>query len=226
MRVLRGRAPTIDADRAAVAGMLDRVAATGEPAVRVWRPHRQVAFGRRDVRAAGYERAAAAARERGFPPAERSVGGHAVAYAGTTVAFARVTPLADVREGLDARYEAAVADVRAALSALGVDAEWGEPPDSFCPGGHSLQRDGKLAGVAQRVRTGAALTAGVVVPRDHDALAAVLEPVYAALDVPFDPSSVGSVERAGGDGDPDAVVAALEDALVGDAATTVERVDG
>jgi hypothetical protein len=98
--VVRGRRGTPDADRLATRALLDRVADTGQPAVRVWAPHRIVAFGRRDARSAGFEDAAAAAREHGFAPVERSVGGRAVAYDGeTTLAFARITPLDDVRGG-------------------------------------------------------------------------------------------------------------------------------
>ena len=224
MRVLRGRAATIDADRQASASMLDRTAETGESAVRVWRPHRQVAFGRRDAREEGFDRARAAARRHGFPPVERDVGGRAVAYTGTTVAFARTEPVADLREGLDDRYERATAAVERALGRLGVDAERGEPPDSFCPGTHSLRAGGKLAGIAQRVQQDAAVVAGVLVVADREGIAAVLDDVYGALGVAFDAASVGSVEQAGGDADPETVVATVEEELAGEADVQIEQV--
>jgi octanoyl-[GcvH]:protein N-octanoyltransferase len=215
--VVRGRLADPVADGAATATLRDRVADAGQPAVRVWAPHRIVPFGRRDTRSDGYDAAAAAAREHGYEPVERSVGGRAVAYDGeTTLAFARVTPVDGVRGGLDERYDALTRDVLAALAALGVDATEGEPPESFCPGQHSLQREGKLAGLAQRVTQGAAITSGVLTVANHDDLAAVLDDVYGALDVPFDPESVGSVANAGGPSDPDPVREAFEDALVGD----------
>lgn len=217
MRVLRGRAGTVDADRERTGAMLARTAETGEPAVRVWTPPRHVAFGRRDAAASGYDRAVAAARDRGFPPVERRVGGRAVAHTGSTVAFAHAVPVDDPRTGLTARYEAAVERVRRALATLGVDATAGEPADSFCPGSHSLRCDGKVAGVAQRVRSDAALVAGCVVVADREAFVGVLDPVYDALGQPFDPGSVGSVAAAGGPAETDAVAAAVEDALVGDA---------
>ncbi|MEF8774048.1 MAG: lipoate--protein ligase family protein [Halobacteriales archaeon] len=225
MRVLRGRGADIDADRQTTADMLSTVAETGEPAVRVWQPHRQMAFGRRDTNSDDYEAAAAAARERGFPPIERSVGGNAVAYTGRTVAFARAEPIDDVRTGLDDRYEAAIEDVRRALSRLGVDAERGEPPGAFCPGQHSLSNRGKIAGIAQRIATDAAMVGGVVNVSDQEAIADVLAPVYDALGVAFRPGSIGSVARAGGNSDPEAVIDALETALVGDHESSVERVD-
>jgi lipoate-protein ligase A len=224
--VVRDRLPDAVADGDATATLRARVAATERPAVRVWAPGRIVAFGRRDVRSDGYDAAASAARDRGFDPVERSVGGRAVAYDGeTTLAFARITPVDDVREGLDARYDALITDVTRALADLGVDAERGEPAESFCPGQHSLQSGGKLAGLAQRVTQGAAITSGVLTVANHDALAAVLDAVYDALDVPFDPESVGSVAHAGGPDDPDVVRDALEAVLVGDREREVVPVD-
>ena len=205
--------------------MLDRTGETGEPAVRVWTPHRQVAFGRREAAEAGYDRAVAAARERGFDPVERSVGGRAVAYTGSTVAFAHAVPVANPRVGLDDRYDAAVGRLRRALASLGVDAVPGEPPDAFCPGSHSLQCGGKVVGIAQRVRTDAALVAGCVVVADRAAFADVIGAVYGALDQPFDPTSVGSVAAAGGPSDPDPVIDAVERELVGDEPTTVRRIE-
>ncbi|WP_424000882.1 lipoate--protein ligase family protein [Haloarcula salina] len=213
MRLLRGRADDPDCDSRRTREMADRVASDREPALRVWRPHRQVAFGRRDPSSDGYEQARAAARDRGYAVVERSTGGRAVAYTGSTVAVALAEPTDDPRGTIQSRYDRVSDSVRRALAECGVDARAGEPPDSFCPGSHSLQADGKVAGLAQRVRQSVAVVGAVVVVRDHEAVAAVLTPMYAALGVPFDPDSVGSVARAGGTGDPDRVVAALEAAL-------------
>lgn len=230
MRLCRGRAGTIEADRAVSDRLVERVADEREPAVRVWTPHRQLAFGRRDANEDGYERAREAAADRGFPPVEREVGGRAVAYTGSTVAFARLTPVEDPRSGLDERYDAALADLRAAVADLGVTAGEGEPPESFCPGSHSLQtaapdgRARKLAGLAQRVRRRVAVVAGVLLVDGHEAVADVLGAVYPALGVAFDPGTVGSLARAGGESDPTAAVEAVADALAGDAAVETERV--
>lgn len=228
--MFRGRGKTIEADRAVSERMLD-VAAEGEVSVRVWVPHRQVAFGRRDARLAGYEPAQTAARDRGFPPVERSVGGRAVAYDGeTTIAFARTEPIADFRRGASERYERMTDDVSAALDNLGVDVVRGEPDDSFCPGTHSLStastgnNGGKLVGIAQRVTSEAALVSGVLVVDHEDELAAVLDPVYGALGVPFDSESMGSVVSATGPIDSKTVRTTLETALSGNRLTTVERI--
>ncbi|KYH27864.1 hypothetical protein HAPAU_05390 [Halalkalicoccus paucihalophilus] len=225
MHVLRGRAGSIEADRRVTAEMLTAAGEEREPAVRVWTPSRQLAFGRRDANGPGYEEARRIAEGRGFPAVERSVGGRAVAYTGSTLAFAHAVPIEDSREGLTARYDGASERVRRALAGLGVETEHGEPPESFCPGTHSLREDGKVVGIAQRVTSRAALVSGIVIVADREEIAGVLSPVYDALSIPFDPGSVGSVARAGGPSDPKAVARAIEDELVGDARATVERVD-
>lgn len=224
MRVLRGRAADRTADRRVTAEMLDAVGDRREPAVRVWTPHRHLAFGRRDAHEPGYEEARQAAEKRGFPPVERGVGGRAVAYTGTTVAFALAVPIEDMRTGLDERYDHATERLRRTLAELGIDAERGEPPDSFCPGAHSLSATGKTVGIAQRVRSDAALVSGIVLVADHEEVVSVLDPVYSALGVPFDPDSVGSVARAGGPAAPETVARAIEDALVGERETRIERI--
>ena len=146
VHVYRGRAQTVDADREASAALFDH-AADGERAVRVWRPHRQVAFGRRDRNESGYEAAKQAAGDRDFPPVERAVGGRAVAYDGeTTMAFARAEPVADVRTGIQERYDAVTGALESALADLGIDVERGEPADAFCPGSHSLRLSGGVEG--------------------------------------------------------------------------------
>lgn len=212
MRVFRGRADTVAADDERTQTMVQRATETGEASLRVWTPHQQVAFGRRDAREEGYDRARTIAERRGYPAVEREVGGRAVAYTGSTVAFVYADPDAD-RTAIEARYERATDRLLAALDSLGVDAREGEPEHSFCPGTHSVQANGKIAGLAQRVRQTVAVTAGAAVVRDHEAIAAVLEPVYDALDVPFEPQTVGSVARAGGDDDPTAVCEALVDSF-------------
>ncbi|MFC4541171.1 biotin/lipoate A/B protein ligase family protein [Halosolutus amylolyticus] len=232
MHVFRGRAGTIEADRDVSRHLLS-VADDGEPAVRVWVPHRQVAFGRRDARLDGYDRAREAAREHGFPPVERSVGGRAVAYDGeTTIAFARAEPIDDFREGTDERYDRLTGALECVLEEFGLEIDRGEPDDAFCPGTHSLSaidaqgRRRKLVGIAQRVRRGAALVAGILLVAGREELASALADVYGALGVPLTPATVGSVQAAGGPGDPARIRTAIEDALVGDdhGSITVENV--
>lgn len=215
MRLVRGGVDDPEADLEVTATLLDRA---GETALRVWRPTRRVAFGRRDAASDSYERARATAEECGYRPVKRDVGGRAVAHTGETVAFSYVVATDAPRGGIRARYRGVTGLLKRALRSVGATAYRGEPEASFCPGAHSLQSGGKLAGIAQRVTDDAALVAGCVVVRERDgaAIAAVLDPVYRALEIPFDPDSVGSVEDAGGPGDSAAVVDAIESAFVGD----------
>ena len=213
MRVVRGGKDTPDADRAVTTALLDRVERDGETQLRVWTPPTQVAFGRRDTAAADYDRAREAARRRGYEPVERTVGGRAVAHTGTTLAFAYA---ATAEQSIQTRYRDVTELLERALRSLDVTVDRGEPDAAFCPGAHSLQHDGKLVGLAQRVRQDAALVAGYVVVRraDEAAIADVLTPVYRKLAVPFEPQSVGSVESAGGPGDPNCVADAIESVFV------------
>ena len=225
MRVFRGESDGLDAEDVVVQRMIDRAATDLGPTLRVWRPARHCSFGPRDVTADGYHRAREAAIERGFPPVERRTGGTAVAYTGSTVAVALAMPTADTDYELDTRYDEIATAIQRALWRLGVPAQRGEPADSFCPGSRALQWNGKLAGFAQRVTRGVALVGAVVVVRDHRSIGNVLDAVYDALGVPFDPEAVGSVERAGGSAEPDRVVRTFEEVLVEDADVTVEWVD-
>lgn len=225
MRVLRGRRADVKADRELTRTLTERARETREPAVRVWRPPKQVVFGRRDAREDGYARAVAAAEDREFPTTERESGGRAVAYTGRTVAFVRAEPVEAEREDVHARFERMSTDVQSALARLRVDATPGEPDAAFCPGSHSLQAEGKLVGLAQRISSGVALTTGQLVVEDHEPIATVLDPVYDALGVPFDPRSVGSIAKAGGITEPETVVRTVEKALVDDVdAIDVKRI--
>jgi lipoate-protein ligase A len=195
--------------------LLDRAVATGASATRVWRPAPCVAFGPRDRRAPGYERARREAVARGYAPVERSVGGRAVAYTGRTVAFAVARPDDGARTELTARYDDARERLVASLTGLGARVEAGEQPDAFCPGDNGVRAvdGGKVAGLAGRVRADATAVAGCVLVDDRATQRELLAPVYRALGLPFDPASVGDLASAGADPGPGAVERALRDAF-------------
>lgn len=226
MFLVRGHDDDPATDRESTDRLVARTRRHRERGLRVWTPPRQVAFGPRDARSDGYERARTAATARDYPPLERATGGRAVAFSGETVAFVLAEPVADERRAIADRYDRTLARLAGALSTLGIDCQRGEPPNAFCPGTHSLQAaGGKLVGVAQRVRRSVAVVAGVVLTRDHAAVAAVLEPIYDALGIAFDPASVGSVARAGGDGDPSRVVEAVRAGLAENVTETLRVAD-
>lgn len=184
-------------DTAVSRALLEAVGSGAAPeTLRLYRPDDVLAFSGLDAASPGFAAAAAAARAAGFAPALRLAGGRAAVFHSETLAFAWAMPVADLRDGIQARFEALAALVAAALRRLGVDARVGEVPGEYCPGAHSVNAGGrvKLMGVGQRVVRGAAHVGGVIVVRDSARLRAVLAPVYRAMALPFDPATAGAVE--------------------------------
>ena len=195
--LLEGRAgadPVLDL--ALATALLAQVAAGDRgPVIRVYRPAPTVAFGRRDSFLAGFERAVAAATRAGFAPAIRSAGGRAAAYHEDCLVIDELVPAPDAMADVDARFAAEAESQAQALRRLGIDARVGEVPGEYCPGRFSVNARGqtKLIGAAQRIISGAWLFSTVVVGGGSGRVRAVLEEVYAALDLAWNPASVGSV---------------------------------
>ena len=205
--------------------ILHRVAA-GElpPTIRVHRPGNEVAFGRQDVTSPGYEGAAEAARAVGFAAVERLAGGRAAVFHTGTVAIARAYADPQPPKRTYARFEEMAGLIADALKGLGVDARIGEIPGEYCPGAYSVSARGqaKLAGIGQRMIRGGAHLGGVVVASGGSEIARVLEPVYRALELDFDPATSGSAaDELRRDVDP----GELEEALIDELAKRYELVD-
>jgi octanoyl-[GcvH]:protein N-octanoyltransferase len=185
--------------------------------LRIHRPGRVVAFGPRDRTAPGFGAAVAAAGRQGFGTVERLAGGRAAVFHEGTIAVSWAMPDPRAREGIRPRFEALAGIVAEALRELGVDARIGEVPGEYCPGEHSVNARGrtKLMGVGQRIVDGAAHVGGVIVVEGTEPIREVLGPVYSALDLEWDPATVGSVvEEAPGLGW-DVVVKGLMDSFGG-----------
>ena len=165
--------------------------------LRLYRPDDVVAFSTTDLRRRGFARAVRAARSARFDAALRLAGGAAAVFSTETIAFAWCTPETDERAGIRARFARMADWVVRALRRLGVDARVGEVSGAYCPGDWSVNARGerKLMGVGQRVVRGAAHTGGVIVVGAADRVRAVLEPVYAALEFPFDPARAGAIDE-------------------------------
>ena len=174
--------------------LLDLLAEGRRRAVlRFYRPLPTVAFGRRDRFLPGFASAAAAARRRGFTPVVRGAGGRAAAYDEGCLIFDEVMP--EDGSGIRERFAGDAHRQAGALRGLGVDARVGEVAGEYCPGEFSVNAGGrvKLIGAAERIVRGAWLHSSVVVVQGADRLRRVLEDVYAALDLAWDPASVGDV---------------------------------
>jgi octanoyl-[GcvH]:protein N-octanoyltransferase len=195
--LLEGRAGEDPVSDLALAMALLGQVASGRrgPVIRVYRPAPTVAFGRRDSFLDGFERATAAATTAGFTPAIRSAGGRAAVYDEECVVIDEIVPARDAMAEVDARFAAEAESQAQALRSLGIDARVGEVPGEYCPGRFSVNARGqtKLIGAAQRIISGAWLFSTVVVVDGTARVRAVLEEVYAALALSWDPASVGSI---------------------------------
>lgn len=195
--LLTGRAGEDPALELAVASALLELVAAGRrgPVVRCYRPLPTVAFSRRDTFLPGFSRAVAAARRRGFAPVIRAAGGRAAAYDEGCLVLDEIMPAADAVAEIRPRFAAGAERQARALRRLGVDARVGEVPGEYCPGEFSVNARGecKLIGAAQRIIRGGWLFATVVVVDSSEALRPVLEEVYAALHLEWEPATTGSV---------------------------------
>ncbi len=177
--------------------VLIRVAAGELPATfRLHRPARELAFSKHDRAAAGFEAAVGAARAVGFEPVVRLAGGRAAAFHEGTLAFAWASPAERPVAVTRGRFEWIAGLIAGALARLGVDARIGEVPGEYCPGAWSVNAGGrtKLAGIGQRLIAGGAHAGGVLVVSGSELLRSALEPVYAALELEWDPETTGSIE--------------------------------
>ena len=174
--------------------VLSQMRSDGHPVTAVWQPAPTVSFGPRDRRHDGYAAAVSAAQCRGFAPIERTMGGRPVAMHEGCLALVVGFPPTD---SIEERYQVVVDAVAGVIRKAGIDVQQQCVTATFCPGRHSLVSDGKIAGVAQRVRQHGAAVGGIIIVRNHAPLAEVLDRVYDHLDLAFDPETVGSLHRSG-----------------------------
>lgn len=182
------------------------------PLIRVYRPEPTLAFGQRDVRLPGFDRARQAALDHGFTPVVRRAGGRAAAYHRGSLVVDRLSPDRDAIIHSRERFRV-FADLYAqVLRDAGVDAAVGQVPGEYCPGEHSVHARRpeagpatgpvKVIGTAQRVVSGAWLFSSSWVIGDPEPIRAVLVDVYAALGLSWDPSTAGSADEAAQAGAP------------------------
>jgi octanoyl-[GcvH]:protein N-octanoyltransferase len=183
-------------DTAVSRALMLRVAAGELPStLRLARPGRMLAFSKRDVVAPGYRDAVRAARAAGFEPAVRLAGGRAAVFHEGTLELAHARADEEPRDGIHSRFLSTAALIARAASGLGVDARVGEVSGEYCPGRYSVNAGGarKLAGLGQRVVAGGSHTGAVIVVNGAEQVRAALVPVYEALDIDWDPATVGAV---------------------------------
>jgi octanoyl-[GcvH]:protein N-octanoyltransferase len=239
LRVLHDSFPDDPALDAAVSrAVMHRVAEGALPeTLRLARPAAVVAFAKRDALSPGYPAALAAARARGFGAILRLAGGRAAVFHEGTLELAHAVPDPDPKPGIHQRFEATATLIVRALRRLGTDARVGEVPGEYCPGRWSVNAAGarKLAGIGQRVVARGSHTGAVIVVDGAERVRAALEPVYAALELDWDPATVGAVDEEVGAADALGGAAArpagplwdaVRDALLAEYAARYELVPG
>jgi octanoyl-[GcvH]:protein N-octanoyltransferase len=183
-------------DTAVSRALMFRVAAGELPeTLRIARPGTTVAFAKRDAVAPGYQAAVRAAREHGFEATLRLAGGRAAIFHHGTMEIGHAVPDDEPRAGIHERFERTAERLAQTLASVGVDARVGEVAGEYCPGRYSVNARGaaKLAGIGQRVVGGGSHTGVVLVIEGEDRINSVLEPVYAALGLDWEPAVTGSV---------------------------------
>lgn len=208
--------------------LLSQVAAGERPAtVRLSRPGRVVAYGRRDTKSPGYGEAVKAAAKLGFPGMERLTGGRAAAYTEGALSLTLTIPDDNPAERTNRRFEEAAGIARAAFEQLGIDAQVGAVPGEYCPGDFSVNAGGrtKLVGIGQRMIKGAAHVGFVIVVRDSALVREVLAPVYSSLELDWNPGTLGALEDEVPGITLDQAEAALLDELGQDRALTPSKLD-
>jgi lipoate-protein ligase A len=195
--------------------------------LRIARPGTTVAFAKRDAVTDGYAEAVRAARAQGFEATLRLAGGRAAVFHDGTMEIGHAVPEHEPRAGIHDRFERTAARLARALRRLGVDARVGEVPGEYCPGRWSVNAAGarKLAGIGQRVVAGGSHTGAVIVVDGAERVRAALEPVYAALELDWDPRTVGAVAEELPDPEIN-VWADVRDALLAEYAARYELVPG
>jgi lipoate-protein ligase A len=167
-----------------------------EEAVRVCVPGRLVSFGKLDAFAPGFAAAVAAAERAGFAAVHRVGGGRAAVFHEGTILFSHVVRDEDPRPA-HARPlpPAGGRDARGAARARRRGRRASGPcRGEYCPGDYSLGSGRtKLVGIAQRIVRHAACTQGVLVVTGGDLVRSVLEPVYEAMELDWDPETAGDL---------------------------------
>ena len=196
--------------------LLEQVASGGRVAtLRLARTGPAVAFGRRDTVSPAYGEASSVAAELGHPGIERLSGGRATAYVGETLVLGVTLPDREAARHTLQRFDWVSGVVVSALDRLGLDASVGRLPGEYCPGDHSIILAGerKVAGLGQRMIPGAAHVGVVLTVSGGDRLREVLDPVYRALGLDWNPATAGALAEGQAGLGPESVEEALIEAF-------------
>lgn len=168
--------------------------------LRVTSPEALVAFSHREERLPGYMEAAKRARDHGYIPLLRPVGGtFAPMDSGSIV----VEEFGYTTEGEwpQNRYQRHAELLCEVYRSFGADAHIGEVLDEYCPGRYSIHRAGevKISGTAQRVSKRAWLVSTTVRVTSAGPLRPVIAACAQAFGTDVDPMRAGALIEDGDD---------------------------
>lgn len=163
--------------------------------LRIYRPHPTAAFAPRDTTLPQYAEAARAMEQRGYAPVERRAGGQLAVYDAGALVIDLVAPHAEPRQQVIERFKGFSAAIAAALNRFSIDARVGEVAGEYCPGGYSVNAQGriKLVGVAQRVGRKAYHLGAVISVVPSEAAKQAVAEAYRIYGFPFAPATFGAL---------------------------------
>lgn len=124
-------------------------APNGSALLRIWDNRKCVVASRRLAHRPGFEAACAHSTAAGWPVFVRPSGGTAVVHRPGIVNISLAYSENQSRPGMAAAYDRLAVVICGALLSMGVDADMGAVPSSFCDGNHNIRwRGRKLAGTA------------------------------------------------------------------------------
>lgn len=155
------------------------VATSGRPAVVLRHQRPYVLLGPKDRRLPRLDEAVGWLQAQNLPVIVRVSGGSAVLLDRGCLSFAIIRPSRDLTVWQRNFAEMCQGIIRG-LRRLGVAAEFGEAPGSYCPGPYDLLVGGKkIAGVAQAIRAGYAMVSGMIlVHQDPDRTTHLIRQFY------------------------------------------------
>lgn len=194
MELLREAEEDPALDVAVSHALLERAAREKVACVRLWRPRRPaLSLGRLDLREPAAQRVARLAERSGVTPVRRLAGGRAAVLDDGCLCIGWAEPEPRLEESGE-RYRRAAEVVEEALAALGVAAVREELEGEWCPGAWSVRgASGKLAGLAQRVITGAAWCEALIVVRRSGAHRPLAQEVHRLLGIPWRAAAQGTL---------------------------------
>ena len=165
--------------------------------IRIYRPEPTLAFSRRETHLPGFESAVTLAAGFGFAPVVRPTGGRAVSYDQSCLVMDVIDAVASRHLGQQEAFAEAAGAISRALSACGVDAQVGEIPGEYCPGAFSVnaRRTVKIAGISQRVISGARLVSAMIPVSPSPFVVEALSAVYRTMKFEWDPDTFGSISN-------------------------------